>query len=282
MSRYALGQPVRLTTTIADTAGNLIDPDGISLTLQLPDGTQTLYPAPVHQATGVYRQDIPASPDLAQLGHYQYKWVSTGVGAGVSVGDFDVYDPFEVSLLPLQDAKDALNIAQTTTGYDDEILAYLGAIEAGLEQITGGPIVTRTVTNEMVRVSADYRFLALRQRPVQTVTAITNVYSGTPISLADVIVDPNSGIVSRKLGLPFLTLFTPAFYVTYTAGWGTAVPAAFNAAARIIIQHLWSTQRGPGQAPIPRLDETILPGMAFAIPNRAVELLRPYTLEVYV
>ena len=63
---------------------------------------------------GLYHVDVPAV-DLTQLGHYQYAWVSTGTGAGVAPGDFDVYDPYEVAVLSLQDAKDALNIPQATT-----------------------------------------------------------------------------------------------------------------------------------------------------------------------
>jgi hypothetical protein len=281
MSRYANGQPIYLTTTVKDRTGTLVDAGALSLTVQKPDLTQQTYSSPTHDSTGTYHQDIPAA-DLSQNGHYQYVWTSTGTGAGISRGEFDVFDPFEVSLISLQDAKDALNISQTDTTSDTEIMVYLSTIESNLEMISGGPIVTRTVSNEMVQVQHDYRYLILRQRPVQAVTSIVNVYSAAAISLADVVVEPNSGIVSRKLGLPFLTLFTPWFYVTYTAGWGTAVPAAFNAAARIILQHLWSTQRGPGQSPIPRMDETFLPGMAFAIPNRAAELLRPYTQEAYV
>ena len=76
----------------------------------------------------------------------------------------------------------------------------------------------------------------------------------------------------------------------YTAGWGTAVPAAFNQSARIIVNHLWETSRGPGNIPTPALEEVLLPGMAFAIPNRAIEVLRgtdpatglSYLQEAYV
>lgn len=287
MARYPNGQPVTIgppsePLQVRDRNGNLIDAGSTQIVLQLPDGTQTIYNSVVRDSLGTYHLDLPASPDLAQIGHYQWKFVTTGVGAGVINGAFDVFDPFEVALLSLDDAKDILNIDRSTTTYDSKLRAWIGAIEASLELVTGGPIVTRTITNEMVRVTGDYRFLTLRYRPVQTVTAITNVYSGAAVSMADVLVDPVTGIVSRKLGLPFLTLFTPAFYVTYTAGWGTSVPAAFNAAAEIIIQHLWSTRRGPGQSPIPRMDETLLPGMAFAFPNQAMELLRPYAQEAYV
>jgi hypothetical protein len=52
------------------------------------------------------------------------------------------------------------------------------------------------------------------------------------------------------------------------------MPAAFNVAARIILQHLWETQHGPSARPSMGGEETmIMPGWGFAIPNQAAELL---------
>jgi hypothetical protein len=67
------------------------------------------------------------------------------------------------------------------------------------------------------------------------------------------------------------------------AGWGTEVPAPFGEAGRIILEHLWQTQRGPSARPTLGGEETVaLPGFGFAIPNRAAELLSPYATEAYV
>jgi hypothetical protein len=38
-----------------------------------------------------------AATDLIQLGYYAYAWVSTGTGAGVAPGGFDVFDPLPVA-----------------------------------------------------------------------------------------------------------------------------------------------------------------------------------------
>lgn len=280
MSRYALGAPIYLSTTITDRTGTLVNAGTLTLVVQNPDLTQQTFSTPTNDSTGQYHQDIPAA-DLVQLGHYQYVWTSTGAGAGVSRGEFDVFDPFEPEILPLADAKQACNIPAATTTYDVELQVYVDTIAAALEAVTGGPAYNRTVT-ERCPITENYGAVVLRQRPVVSVTSITDIASGTAMSLADIEIDTNAGIVRRKRHWPFVYWGTSGYQVVYVAGWGTAIPAAFNAAARIIIAHLWETQRGPGQHPLAGMDETFLPGMSYAIPNRALELMRPYTIEAYV
>lgn len=279
MSRYALNQPLHLTTTIKDVTGTLVNASTLTLTVHKPDVSSQVYSTPTNDSTGLYHQDIPIS-DLTQLGHYQYVWQSTGTGAGVSYGDFDIFDPFEVAVLPLQDAKDALNIQQTNTTKDSTIQAMIDTIEASIEMITGGPLLTRTIV-ERVEVTDYYTSLVLRKRPVVAVQSIVDVSSGVTLPTVSLDIDTNSGIVRRVLRLPFLS-WGPYYTVTYTAGWGTTLPPAFNVAARIILMHLWKTEQGPQYRPYAGEEETMLPGMSYAIPNRALEILRPYTLEAYV
>jgi hypothetical protein len=278
--RYPNGQPIRVSTTITDLTGTLVNAGSLSLTVQKPDVTQQVYSSPVNDSTGKYHQDIPAT-DLTQNGHYLYVWTATGTGAGVSRGDFDVFDPFEPAILPLQDAKDALNIPQATTSYDAELQIFVDAVTADMEQLTGGPAVNRTIV-ERVELAKNNTILVLRKRPVVSVTSVVDLASGVSLSLTDIEIDTNAGIVRRKLEFPWL-VYQPYCTATYVAGWGTAVPAAFNLAARIVVQHLWRTQRGPytrGYGGQP--DETLLPGMAFAWPNAALEILAPYRSEAFV
>jgi hypothetical protein len=296
VSRYSAGQPIRLSTTVKDLTGALVNAGTLTLTVAKPDGTQQAYSSPVNDSTGTYHQDIPVS-DLAGstggMGHYQYKWTSTGTGAGESFGEFDVFDPFETAVLPLQDGKDALNIPQSNTTSDAEIQQYIATIGTCLENMTGGPLVNRTVTERAV-LTSDYTVLLVRQRPLVSVTSIVSVASGLPLDIsAGLDIDVNAGTIRRKLGWPFYgPYFTwlPAMTVTYVAGWGTAVPAAFGTAARIILQNLWETQHGPSARPSmgASADMVTLPGFGFAIPNQAAELLRgslngmPFMLEAYV
>lgn len=287
--RYAQGNPVTVVTTVrqrnVDGTYSLVNAGTLTLTIQRPDASTQAYAAPTNDGTGLYHQDVPAA-DLTQLGHYQYKWVSTGAGAGVSVGDFDVFDPFEPAVLPLQDAKDELNITAAVTTNDNELQDKIGTIQNLLERFTGGPIINRQIT-ERADVTSGFTTIVLRKRPLVSVQSITSVASGATVSVADLDLDPNANIVRRKLGLPFIIYWYGPVLVVYTAGWGTVAPTNFNQAARIILKHQWETQRGPslrpsmaGEEPTP--PTVILPGTDTEIPYRAMELLSPFGLEAYV
>ncbi len=296
MSRYPNGQPVRLSFTVRDTSGALVNPGAATLVVKIAaaDGTSTTtgtYSSLTSDGTGLLHQDVPAA-DLTANGHYQYALTTTGAGAGVSFGDFDVFDPFETAVLPLADAKDQCNIPQATTANDAELQSYVATIESDLEQYTGGPIVNRQVT-ERVEATAGQTALVLRQRPLVSLVSVVSVASGQALSLTDLTdLDKNASIVRRALGLPLFGPFfqwLPNFNVTYVAGWGTSVPAAFNTFARIVVQHLWQTQHGPQTLPAMGGQETVtVPGFGFAIPNRAAELLQgsqggmPFRLEAFV
>ena len=295
MSRYPLNQPVRISTTVRDTSGTLVDPTTLTLTVKLAqaDGTQATtgtYASPAHDSTGTYHQDVPVS-DLGSIGHYQYAWVSTGAGAGVSFGDFDVFDPYEPAVLPLQDAKDQLNIPQATTTYDTELQAYVATIEACLERYTGGPLVNRTITAERSEMMNGQTVIPVRQRPLVSVTSIAA--SGGNIDISGGLkLDVNAGLIRRPLGLPFIGPFfswLPEVFVTYVAGWGTSVPATFGTVARMILQHLWETQHGPSERPsIGGTDMATVAGFSYAIPAQAAELLAgsqggvPFQSEAFV
>ena len=295
MARYPSQQPIRLSTTIRDVTGTLVNATTLTLLVKIAqaDGTWLTtgtYPSPANDSTGTYHQDIPVT-DLAAAGHYQYTWTATGTGAGVSFGDFDVFDPFETAVLPLGDGKDALNIPQATTTYDTEIAAYIATIGSSLERATGGPLVNKTITAERAEMMSYQTVIPVRQRPLVSVTSIMNA-SGSNIDISGGLkLDVNAGLIRRPLGLPFYGPFfqwLPEVYVTYTAGWGTSVPAAFNAFARIVLQHLWSSQHGPSARPSMGGGETVtIPGFGFAVPNMAAELLNgsqggvPFLVEAF-
>jgi len=286
---------VRLSTTVRDVTGALVDAGALTLLVKLAtaDGTLTTtgtYATPAHDSTGTYHQDVPAA-DLASPGHYQYTWTSTGTGAGVSFGDFDVFDPFETAVLPLQDAKDMINDPQLVTTYDAEIQAFIATIETSLEGFTGGPLVNRVITAERAELLDSQTVILVRQRPLVSVTQVLGA-GGTAIDIsAGLDLDPNAGTIRRKLGWPFYGPFfqwLPVVYVTYVAGWGTQVPAAFGLFARIVFKHMWETQHGPSARPSMGGQEMVNPpGFAFAIPNRAAELLdgslggMPFRSEAY-
>lgn len=299
MSRYPLGQAVRLSTTVRDLSGALIDATVLTFVVKLAqaDGTMLTtgtYAAPAHDSTGTYHQDVPVT-DLAVTGHYQYAVTVTApvaAAAAPAFGDFDVFDPFETAVLPLGDAKDALNIPQSNTASDTEIQGYVATIGSCLERMTGGPLVNRTVT-ERTEMMSYQTVIPVRQRPLVSVTSIMSASGGAIDISAGLDLDVNAGLIRRKLGLPFYGPFfawLPQVTVTYVAGWGTSVPAAFNTAGRIILQHLWSSQHGPAARPqmAGEVATVTIPGFGFAIPNQAAELLNgsqdgvPFMSEAYI
>lgn len=264
-----------MSTTVRGLDGALAVAGALTLTVQKPDGTQQSYSSPVNDSTGNYHQDVPAA-DLAVIGHYQYAWTATGAGAGVAPGSFDVYDPFEVRVISLQDAKLMLNIPAGTTADDAEIDAWIGAIESGLERFTGGPVVNRVITAERSEMQSNQTVIPVRQRPLVSVTSIASASGGLIDISGGLDLDKNAGLIRRPLGLPFYGPFfqwLPQVTVTYVAGWGTSVPPAMAAFARITIQHLWVPQRGPVTMPVGGGDLVTPPWLGFAIPNRALELL---------
>src|SRR5258708_19002982 len=148
VERYGVGapggEPTRVKQPNTDGRYSLVNAPPLPLAVIKPDGTQQVYSSPVNDGPGLYHQDMPAA-DLTQIGHYQLFWTATGTGAGVQPGDFDVADPAEVALLPLQDAKDQLNIGQTETRYDSELQMFIATFESSLEDYIAGPAVNRTI-----------------------------------------------------------------------------------------------------------------------------------------
>lgn len=301
--RYPLNQPVELTSAITDPNNNgaPVNAGSIQLTLVRPDGTQQVYttstsPAITNPSTGNYLL-ILGTADLAQLGHYQYVWQATGNGASVQSGELDVYDPFEIELLSIDDAKRQIKVPLTNTTQDDDIRAVMSETTTFIETLTGGPAITRTISNERVLTTGYYTTMVLRYRPVVSVVSIVDVASQASLSIADIDIDPNAAVLRRRLQLPFLS-WGPFYLITYTAGWGTTLPPGFNRAAKLIFKAMWTAERGPSAmmtrtgpggmfatgvsgmggtetAPTPE-------GADFVVPALAMQALRPYLQEVYI
>lgn len=250
----------------------------MTITVKKPDATTQVYSSLAHDGTGLYHQDIPPT-DITQLGHYSY-YVTATVGSFVAVlpsGSFEVFDPLEISVLPLQDGKDVLNIPQTTTTYDAEIQSLIDTIGASIERMTGGPLVNRSIT-ERVDISDSPWEIRVLKRPVVSITSATDIATGLALDLSDADLDGNAGILRRKSGLSYFST-SGVFTVVYVAGWGLAVLPSFNWASRIILQHIWAeTQRGGSTLPAfgSTGGDVTMPGMGYAIPNEAAELLSPY------
>jgi hypothetical protein len=269
--------PITTKQRNVDGTYSLADATAVSLVVQRPDLTQQTYSTPTHDGTGLYRQDIPAG-DLTQTGSYQYKSVSTGTAAGVAVGKFDIFDPFEPEVLSLEDLKTQLGIPLTDTTKDGELGTYAATAVQVIESLIGGPFLNRTVV-EVVYPSENGRCLVLRAQGLVSVTSIVDMQSGASVSVSQLIVEPNSRVLRQKLWVPFY--WVGPFQVTFVAGQGTAVPENVNVAGRIIAQQLWDTRRGPVARPSLGGDDVVIIG-GFLVPRRAQQLLADYLEEAVV
>lgn len=269
MARYPTGQPVRLKTEVRDVTGQLANAGAITLTVQKPDLTTQVYSTPTNDGTGLYHQDIPTA-DIATVGHYQYKWVSTGANAGVSAGAFDVFDPFEPELLSLEDAKAYLG--ETGTGQDEEIRAFARVATEVVESIVG-PVVPRVATVVVYPSSG----VLLLPFPVVSLTSITP-YAGVALNLASL---DQSGLASGIVRPGMLAFFSASYYTVVCVAGRNPIPDRYVHAAKEELRHLWTTQRGQTvDSPLPDFSgDSEFAGAAasfgagFSVPNRVQELL---------
>ncbi len=148
-----------------------------------------------------------------------------------------------------------------------------------MEQYTG--ICARgTVVEDHDIQPSGVRSLALRRTPVISLTsAVAILAGGTTYAVADLDVDTRMGIVRRLDGG---LMYGPLRW-TYVAG-RSVIPANITAAGRIILQHLWRTQYGASRAgsAIGGGEDFLvteqIPGLGYAVPNRALQLLEPHRL----
>ncbi|WP_344492047.1 hypothetical protein [Streptomyces enissocaesilis] len=247
-----------------DAAGALANAGAVQLSLTLPDATTTTVTvAPT--STGTYIYDYPT----VQAGRHAVRWIATGINAGAYTDVFDVREASPPAILSLADAKKHLN--KTDIADDDEVRTWNEATTRAVEWFVG-PVVPRAVTEIHDRVWAHQ--LALLQTPVLTLTSLAAVRTGgTSYTVAEFDVDQATGIVSRLDG----GRVSGPLRITYTAG-RRIIPASITSAARIILQHLWRTQQGPGRPQMGTGDFDVsepIPGLGYAIPNRALQLLDP-------
>jgi hypothetical protein len=285
-SPWYQGAAVPLTWTSTDTDGNPFEAASPTLTVTAPDGT-TSSPPVTHNGSGSYSAAFTST--LA--GHHLVAWsAASGSNADAFSDSFEVQPASDPTIVSLAEAKEILQLAGTTS--QDMLLQGYNAAASEVADYICGPVVTRQVT-EVVR--AQGRALVLSYAPVRTDlgTALdpsnrrdgstTNgIVSITPLltygfmyDIAQLLVDPDTGIVRHLAGLPFFYSGDPyaQWKVTYWAG-RKIIPAAVYQGCKIILEHLYMIKRGGAAAQDVASGEsvTVVPGFGFAIPNRALEL----------
>lgn len=187
-------------------------------------------------------------------------------------------------IITLQDAKDQLNITSSTS--DPELQFFVSAASASVSQrlgsVAGSPVRDETYDGGSPTIM-------LRSTPVASVSSVTEsfgssiVYTltnqplGTGFDAYGYTVDLVSGLLTRRasgVAVPFAYGIRNV-HVVYVAGYST-VPADIQQALRLLVQHMWETQRGSSRRPGQNTADEYDPRGSYAWPRRVEELLAPY------
>lgn len=263
-----LGDTVALAVAVTDTAGAAANASTITLTITLPDGTTTS-PAVTNPpaVTGQYRVDyVPV-----QAGRHLARWTTTGPATAYT-DQFDVRSTTPGLVISLAAAKAHLQLPASVSTFDEEVRDWLEAATEVVELVSGRVVARRTVVER--RDLAGRERFALHSTPVVSLTSVVDVNGlNTWSTTAGFRVDAETGIVDVLLGTAPPSGPT---ILTYVAG-PLVVPARYSGAAKMILRHLWTTQRAQlgGQARKVAASPTddVVTVAGYSVPRAAVELI---------
>ncbi|WP_392967172.1 hypothetical protein [Streptomyces sp. LN245] len=262
---FDLGAVVPLGTSVTDAAGAPANAGNMALTIGLPDETTVTVDPVTPASTGQYAYDYTS----VQSGRHTVRWLATGINPGAYTDVFVVREAAALILLSLADAKRL--VKKQDSADDDLVRFWLEASTRAVEWFVG-PVVVRTVTEDHHVGLVDT--LALRKTPAIELVSVDPLrVGGVSYDVDDLTLDAELGIVARRDGGP---IQGPVRVVVRV---GRHVPGAnILAAYQLIFQHLWRTQAGPGRPQRGADDYDVtepIPGLGYAIPNRAVQLMNP-------
>lgn len=268
---FNLGDVWNLTQESVGQVGTLENATTVALTITKPDGTAAITPVvnpPVR--TGYYRYDY--TPTVA--GRYTARWLLTFADntTDASSETLDVRPADPGGIVSLDAAKVHLNITKDTS--DAELRGWIAAVTEVIENLVG-PCIIRSYDTVITQCGGSWW---LPKAPVFSITSVTRIGYGPAIDPASLYVVGETGEVIQIT--PYTVPIDGTFAITYTAG-RSVIPANIVQAALIILKHLWETQRGSdmsrGRMSMGGEDDILLdPGMMYAVPRRAVELLAPH------
>ncbi|MDA8439839.1 MAG: hypothetical protein M0Z51_13400 [Propionibacterium sp.] len=188
-----------------------------------------------------------------------------------------------VDIITLQDAKTFLNI--DTTASDAELAEFITAASQ-MWSSRGLPGNSVGTLDEWYDGGAPE--ISLRHAPVVSVTSVVETIGTIAYTLAQAdpgasssawtySVDPTTGLLVRRAA-GIAVAFYPGVrnvHVTYTAGYAT-VPADIQHAIKLLVKHLWTTQRGGGRRPGAGGGDDTTNMTAYSWPWRVDEIARAY------
>lgn len=264
MSTYAVGATVMVRTEVRNGDGDLVNPVDLKLTIRLPDGTTEGPFTPDNDGVGLYSYAYATTV----AGRHVARWASTNPTA-IDEEPFDVAGVWaEAGIFSLNGARRYLRIPDSDHSEDDELAEMVRAVTDIVERHAG--TVLPRVCTERHRGGASA--ILLDHRPVISVTSVT-LPGGGVLDPAGYELDADAGVLTRMSG-DFESCWEPGrSTVVYTAG-RADVEASVRQGARVILKHLWETQRSRmGGARSAGSDEVWDPRWGYSIPRRGLELL---------
>jgi hypothetical protein len=267
MTSWVVGQTVSfgLKTYAADGVTLADVGTGPTAVVVLPDQVTTASGSVTRASTGTYYATLTAPT----AGRLKCTWSGSGVNSGglPYVDYLDVQSASPRMLVPLSEARDALNLPAGTVVHDDELLGYIYASTLVVEDITG-PILpdTRVETHDGDGSTTLY----LYTYP----SAVTSVVEDT-ITLPSTAYKVGKGGVLHRLAGVWSSASPANITVTYTVGaTPVVIPENVLKATREQVRFLY--QQGQ-QGARPNLGAPTGGGIGYsagyAVPNRVRELL---------
>jgi hypothetical protein len=262
---YDLGATARLIAECRDPGGTLTTAGTAVVTVALPDGS-TVTPDVTTTGTGAYQADFATTT----TGRHTVRWVFTDPAAAYT-DVLDVLPEAPPAILSLADARAHLNLSSTA---DDPEVRFWNNVATRAIEFYVGPVVARAFTERHNLRGAPV--VVLLNTPVLELTAVSAVLTGgVAPAVDDLAVDGVTGEVYRLDG----GCLTGRLSFAYTAG-RTVIVEHITGAARIILEHFWRTQRAGRRGGVLAGGDDYsvtepIPGLGYAVPNRAVELLAP-------
>lgn len=258
---FDLGDPVPLSITIADAAGQPANAGQVDLTITLPDGTTDQVGPIAPSNVGVYDHDFVTT----QVGLHIVRWIATGANASAFADVFDVQPAADGSFISLADVKSHLKKTDTA---DDEKLR--GFRDAACQMIKDrmGHVAPVTLSIDGCGTTV------ILERPVVSVTSVVQLPGGDAVPQADPVAGVAGWTLDGGAGLLVLSRSFGQVRVVYRPG-RSPLPGNFRLAGLELTAHLWRTSQHntSGGRPSLGIDETVVPGVSYALPYNVRQLL---------
>lgn len=241
---FDLGSLVPLAVSVADSNGAPINATGITLTITLPDGSTTS-PVVTNPPLRVGAYSYSYLP--TQAGRHLVRWITNGPNTAFTDA-FDVAEAAPPLILPLSELKQQLELDPLDTSMDAELHAKGAAITKALENYKREVIVQRTITETLrfgVMWNSAWPVLSAARLTFRPCISLTSVVSRDGTQSWDVVnnlyLHNDTGIIEILAGPPI----TGWVVFTYVAGY-QIIPYNYLEGAKVLLQHVWETRRGPG------------------------------------